>query len=212
MSGVSFPRPASTLIAVTMLLLAWGGAVGAAATVSTLTLLPGDAAIAPAAGNQTTPAIATGGQGSLVVWADDRSSATNSATYPSGSRIDIYAARLDANGQLLDPIPIVVAENAAEQTQPRVAWNGQDYLVVWTTQLPTEFYYSYGIEAARVSTIPPQRRNPRQVAIVQGAHERAPGGLPVAPRGAREPPRATRRSAVERLESGGRLVAACGPS
>ena len=67
---------------------------------SPVQLLPGDTAIGPAAGNQESPCIARGGNIFLAVWADKRA---------VGSGSDIYAARLDASGALLDPVPIVVS-------------------------------------------------------------------------------------------------------
>ena len=110
---------------------------------SSIRQLPGDDAIGPAADYQVAPDIAAGGSLSLIVWADLRASGSGGA--------DIYAARLDANGALLDSIPIRVAQQAADQNMPRVSWNGTNWLVVWTTQDPTDFYYSYAIAAARVS-------------------------------------------------------------
>ena len=140
---ISRPGPlrcAAALVLGSLLALAGGAsAVGLTPPV----LLPGDGAIGPAADYQVAPAIAAGGSLSLVVWADLRATGSGGA--------DIYAARLDANGALLDSIPIVVAQQAADQNMPRVAWNGQNWLVVWATQLPTDFYYELGIAAARVS-------------------------------------------------------------
>ena len=42
------------------------------AQAQSLSLLPGDATIAPAAGDQTAPAIAQGGNLLLAVWTDNR--------------------------------------------------------------------------------------------------------------------------------------------
>src|SRR5829696_7138160 len=81
-------------------------------------LLPGDDAIGPAALDQDNPQIAAGAGGYLVVWEDSRG---NHASYPgnavptdgsaSGQTLkDIFAARLDANGNLIDPIPIAVSQ------------------------------------------------------------------------------------------------------
>src|SRR3954468_23307281 len=95
-------------------------------------VLPGDGAPAPAAFNQDTPQMARGGNGYLVVWEDSRTNYTNTLEgaapqggYEAGQQLkDIYAARLDATGQLVDTTPIVVAQAPWSQTRPQVAWNG----------------------------------------------------------------------------------------
>ena len=105
-------------------------------------LLPGDTTRAPAAFHQDTPQMARGGNGFLLVWEDTRTNYNNTLEgaapqggYESGTQLkDIYAARLDAAGQLMDPTPIVVAQAPWSQTRPQVAWNGQNWLVVWNTR------------------------------------------------------------------------------
>lgn len=95
-------------------------------------LLPGDGAIGPAAGNQERPQIEAGANGYLVVWEDSRANSLGilgnqgcSGGDPCGQTLkDIYAARLDANGQLIDTIPIVVSQATWDQTLPQVSWNG----------------------------------------------------------------------------------------
>ena len=124
-----------------------------------LALLPGDGAIGPAAGNQQYSQIAAGGNGYLVVWEDSRANfgwGAGNAAVPTGSSggqslSDIYAARLDANGQLLDATPIVVSQATWDQTRPRVSWNGQNWLVVWTTQRVAGLTSTYDVAAARIS-------------------------------------------------------------
>src|SRR5215213_9894995 len=80
--------------------------------------LPGDAIPAVAAGAQELPEIARGGNGSLVVWADTRSVLAGSFsgagagpfTGPGlGTMNDIFAARLDADGNVVDTSPLVVS-------------------------------------------------------------------------------------------------------
>src|SRR5690349_14228154 len=66
------------------------------------------------------PAIASGVGGQLVVW-----------DTPRNGTVDIHGARLDAGGQVLDPDGIAIATAAGTQIAPRVAWNGELYLVVW---------------------------------------------------------------------------------
>lgn len=121
-------------------------------------LLPGDAAIGTAAGNQTFPQIAAGANGFLAVWQDNRSQIYDSFGLStcgrqtgsgSGSNNDIYAARTDANGQLLSPTPIILAQSSTCQSAPSVAWNGQNWLVVWASERDDPF--EIVLEAVRVS-------------------------------------------------------------
>jgi hypothetical protein len=136
-------------------------AAGAPAPValSALALLPGDARIAPAAGTQESPRIAAGGGGYLVVWADQRSALTMLVAFSGGpylspeigSMRDIYAARLDASGALLDATPILVAQQTLNQGFPDVAWNGQNWLVSWSGQTDMACCPNARIFAARVS-------------------------------------------------------------
>lgn len=132
---------------------------GAAPRLSMPATLPGDSTIGPAGGSQETPQIAAGGSGYLVVWEDSRTNYLNypgnalqSGGEPGGQSLkDIYAARLDANGNLIDTIPIVVAQATWDQTRPQVAWNGQNWLVVWNTQRVANFTSTIDVHAKRVS-------------------------------------------------------------
>ncbi|HEX9959533.1 MAG TPA: hypothetical protein VGB00_01205, partial [Pyrinomonadaceae bacterium] len=92
---------------------------------------------APAAGAQLQPQIAKGSNSSLAVWTDQRTVAGRyvpSDSAGTGSESDIYAARYDASGNLIDTTPIIVSQSVYEQFYPRVAWNGQNWLVVWVTR------------------------------------------------------------------------------
>ncbi len=116
---------------------------------SNILYLPGDSTLGPAAGDQTAPAIARGGDMMLAVWVD----ASTGAGAVSGIQgdLDVVAARLDATGQLIDQTPFVISRDAGYQRDPRVAWNGASWLVIWENQSPTEFFYQTEILAARVS-------------------------------------------------------------
>ncbi len=111
--------------------------------------LAGDDTPAAALGNQDEPAIARGGDQYLVVWTDNRTS-YDDASGQSGSKRDIYAARLDADGNVIDTTPIVVTGAPGDQYDPHVVWNGNKWLVVWTDSQPSNAYY-HPIKAARVS-------------------------------------------------------------
>ena len=112
--------------------------------------LPGDLGSFPAAGNQTSPAIARGGDQYLVVWTDDRTS-LGDATGTSGSARDVYAARLAADGSLIDTTPIVIDQDEHDQYDPVVCWNGEAWLVLWTGTQPYGPLYTHLIQAVRVS-------------------------------------------------------------
>ncbi|MGE0868687.1 MAG: hypothetical protein AB7P03_09000 [Kofleriaceae bacterium] len=79
-------------------------------------------------------AIASSGTGFLAVWSDSR----------NGASCDIFGARLDANGALLDPIGIAIAKDALVQDNPQVAFIGGEYVVVWDNGTT--------VDGARVST------------------------------------------------------------
>lgn len=111
-------------------------------------LLPGDNTIYTAVGNQTAPQIAGGANGFLVVWQDNRSQIYDAPIIDTcgfwrgsgaGTNNDIYAARMDANGQLVDTTPIILSQSPTCQSRPGVAWNGQNWLVVWTSQKDDPF-------------------------------------------------------------------------
>ncbi|MHB8879804.1 MAG: hypothetical protein ACYC8T_39450, partial [Myxococcaceae bacterium] len=68
------------------------------------------------------PAVAWDGTNYLVVWADERNGTTGN---------DIYGARLSAAGVVQDASGIAISTAAGEQSSPAVAWDGNDYLVVW---------------------------------------------------------------------------------
>lgn len=86
-------------------------------------------------GNQAAPRIASNGKESLVVWTDAR-----------GRDQDIFAARIDRSGKVLDPEGIPVTSVSNNQNFPTVGWNGRHFLVAWVDQRDSS------IRAARVSS------------------------------------------------------------
>jgi hypothetical protein len=120
-----------------------------------LHILPGDQQLAPAVEMQELPDVAPGGSGYLAVWQDQRTllgGFPNAAFEPlRGNSQDIYATRLDESGGVVDTVPILVSNAQHNQTRPRVAWNGQAWLVVFNTAYLTEFFIAEGIGAVRVS-------------------------------------------------------------
>jgi hypothetical protein len=122
-----------------------------------LATLPGDTQRAPATQVQERPDVAPGGEGYLVVWHDARSALkplTNNIgsgpdfTTLGGNMRDVYAARLDADGNLIDTTPIILSNDGYNQARPRVAWNGQHWLVVW---LDDQDDYDTNIVGVRVA-------------------------------------------------------------
>ncbi len=114
-------------------------------------VLPGDNARVPAVGGSRFCAIARGGPGYLVVWEDTRTSMAGwSAQQPRmGNQMDIYGLRLDLAGQPIDAEPIVITNMGRSQREPRLAWNGQAWLVVFTTERP-DWYFFDDIVGVRV--------------------------------------------------------------
>jgi hypothetical protein len=82
---------------------------------------PAGIAISARAGSQNRPAIATSGQSHLVVWYDDRANFSP----------DIYGARVGADGTVVDPAGFAISSATGSQLVPAVAYDGQNYLVVW---------------------------------------------------------------------------------
>lgn len=86
---------------------------------------------------QERPRAAWGTNGWLVVWADLR----NDKDY------DVYAARVTEAGQVLDSAGIALGVGGGNQCQPEVAFDGQNWLVVWR-----HYASGYVVRGARVST------------------------------------------------------------
>jgi hypothetical protein len=69
---------------------------------------------------QVGPAVASSGPESLAVWQDNRA-----------GNWDIYAERVTESGESLDGTGIPVAVGGEQQTNPKVTFDGANYLVVW---------------------------------------------------------------------------------
>ncbi len=87
---------------------------------------------------QGSPSIAFDGTNYFVVWRD----------YRSGSDYDIYGARMDTSGTILDTAGIPISTAAGSQCSPSIAFNGTNYLVVWEDERNGS---NYDIYSARVS-------------------------------------------------------------
>jgi Secretion system C-terminal sorting domain len=88
--------------------------------------------------DQYSPAIAFDGSNYLVVWQDARND-------PG----DIYGARVDQDGNVLDPACIAISTANNSQAYPSIAFDGNNYLVVWQDLRNSNT--SWDIYGARVS-------------------------------------------------------------
>ncbi|MCC6909716.1 MAG: hypothetical protein IT430_17405 [Phycisphaerales bacterium] len=118
-----------------------------------LRFMPGDDAVAPSIGPVRQLAIAAGGPGFLAVWSDNRtviSGQTNAPGDPNaGNMEDIYGQLLDETGAPIGP-PVIVANVGRNQRDPRLAWNGQNWLVAFESEDP-DWYFDDQVLAVRVS-------------------------------------------------------------
>ena len=112
--------------------------------------VPGDATISATANDQTTPFLSQGATTLLAVWSDNRANSTGG--YEGETSWDIYGIRLDASGNLLESVPFAVTAGPASQKNPRAAWNGANWLVVYeSTDENGTGYYTTSMEAVRVA-------------------------------------------------------------
>jgi hypothetical protein len=79
--------------------------------------------VTQAAGDALFPAVASAGGGFLVVWEDGRNFGT--------TQEDIYGARVNGSGTVLDSAGIPISVASDFQAAPGVASTGTNYLVVW---------------------------------------------------------------------------------
>ena len=94
--------------------------VGTRITTESKVLDPGGLWISRGVGPLARPRVAFGVRNYLVTWTKWR-----------GSQTDVYGARMRPDGVVLDPggIPISVARN--DQSEPKVAFDGTNFLVAW---------------------------------------------------------------------------------
>uniref|UniRef100_A0A7V1EHZ5 FlgD/Vpr Ig-like domain-containing protein n=1 Tax=candidate division WOR-3 bacterium TaxID=2052148 RepID=A0A7V1EHZ5_UNCW3 len=113
---------------------------GARITCSGLVLDSAGIPISVATNDQKNPAVIFDGTNYFVVWQDKRI---------NGLNYDIFGARINSQGIVLDTlgIPISVADN--DQKNPSVAIDGTNYFVVWEDNRINQ--YNYDIYGARVT-------------------------------------------------------------
>lgn len=94
--------------------------------------------ICTASGQQSSVEAVGGDQNYLVVWQDRR-----------GGNSEIYGARIDFQGDVLDPDGFQISTGTGWAESPDVAWDGVNFLVVWSHDRYDTT--SYDIYAARVT-------------------------------------------------------------
>jgi hypothetical protein len=119
-----------------------GARVDATGTVLDLTPLE----ISSAAGLQQTPSISHDADNWLVVWDDSRNPGSG-IPIPMPNN-DVYGARVDPDGVVLDTSGIAIATETSYQVAPKVVHDGTNWLVVWQDARGG----SYRIYGARVAT------------------------------------------------------------
>jgi hypothetical protein len=92
----------------------------------------------PATKNQASAHIATDDTTAFVVWNDTRAGGW-----------DIYGARIDENGNLLDPAGILIGICDQNDPYPDVAFDGTNYLVVWHDAETSGQYDIYGMRVSK---------------------------------------------------------------
>jgi len=118
---------------------------------SELAWLPGDVATDAVHGNEQAPALCPGGAGFLLVWNDMRTMPLGTSTYQQ-SDVDLVGQLLDIAGGPMGPA-FPIADSFGYQRNARVAWNGENWLVAWNDQAPTQFFFQDAVKAVRVSPL-----------------------------------------------------------
>jgi hypothetical protein len=98
---------------------------GARITPTGVVLEPNGIPISTKQWDQSYAELVAGGTASLSVWQDHRWGDTNN------DPPDIYGARINFSGTVLDPNGICISTAAYQQDHPACAFDGTNYLVVW---------------------------------------------------------------------------------
>jgi hypothetical protein len=93
--------------------------------------------------SQEQPAVAYDGTNYLVVWADSGTSNPR----------DIYGTRVSRAGAVLDPAFLEINANAADQAAPALAFDGSNYLVVWSDWRNNATSDIYGTRVTRAGAV-----------------------------------------------------------
>lgn len=122
--------------------------MGARVTPDGAVLDPTGILISEADKDQSRPVVTWAGTHYLVVWMDSRRDES-----------DVYAARVDADGKVLDPAGLPIAAAAGEQAHPAVApvgpvgSTGRIAFVVWVDRRDGAHYLLYGARVDGAGTV-----------------------------------------------------------
>lgn len=140
----------TTLVAGSMMVGAMALSAGAQTpSVVDRGLLPGDLIVGPAVNSQQDHSAARGGDQFLIAWSDYRARSVGGSAVQSDG--DIFGIRIDASGAPIDSVPFLIAGGMGVQDKPMVAWNGENWLVAYTSQDPVAGYFENRLRAVRVS-------------------------------------------------------------
>jgi hypothetical protein len=92
---------------------------------------------------QFDPAVAAGSNGQfLVVWSDRRNN--------DSLQTDVYGARVSKTGSVLDKagVRLSYGVSRSDELTPDVAWNGSDYMTVWTAEPSAGDQIQYDLRTA----------------------------------------------------------------
>jgi hypothetical protein len=95
---------------------------GARVSQAAVVLDPAGIPISTASGSQNAPTVAFNGVNYLVAWQDSR----------NGGILDIYGARVNTSGIVLDASGVAISSAADDQVKPSVASDGINFLITWT--------------------------------------------------------------------------------
>ncbi|MGA9520690.1 MAG: Ig-like domain-containing protein, partial [Myxococcaceae bacterium] len=112
--------------------------IGSRVSTSGVVLDSGGLPISVGAGDQNAPALTWDGTNFIVAWTDGR----------HGTNREIFAARLNSNGSLLDPAGVPITAGVPDSSRPALASGGGHSLIVWEWNRPQT--NEYEIRGARV--------------------------------------------------------------
>ncbi|MCC6484847.1 MAG: hypothetical protein IT209_08380 [Armatimonadetes bacterium] len=101
-------------------------------------LMPLSGVVSGALGDQLEPSVASDGTDFMVVWQDQRS-----------GQGDIYATKVLNNGSIGQAAGVQLSSAPSLKAQPKIAYNGSEYLVVWSDARNN---YVFDIYGTRLST------------------------------------------------------------
>ncbi|MEN8224021.1 MAG: FlgD immunoglobulin-like domain containing protein [Bacteroidota bacterium] len=101
---------------------------------------PGAFPVTGAPGNETYHAVGHDGNNWLVVWSDFRGAYQD----------DLYGARVDPSGNILDPYPddFAIILSASWQQAPNAAFDGNNHMVVWQERVAVDHFDIRGTRVA----------------------------------------------------------------